>query len=146
MAKRARPSRRSATDHRRPATDHRRPAADHRRPLDRDAPDDNAANGIATLVMDTLALACRVERTSIHPVTRLHDLDADSLTLVAVLARIEASCRVELTADDTLALFEARDVAALIAALERMIRSREGAATEVRAGEAARNAAAKPDA
>lgn len=138
MTKRARPSRRSAATPRGAVTaeasgadgtaDHTRNAPDQYG-AHCSAADDNAANGIEALVVHTLALACRVDRASIRRTTRLHDLDADSLTLVAVLARIEASYGIELTADDTLSLFEARDVAALIGALERLIRSHERASS-----------------
>jgi acyl carrier protein len=76
---------------------------------------------VRDLVLTALALACRADRATLRGSTRLHDLAVDSLTLVAVLARIEASCSVELTADDMLALFAARDVAAFIRAVEDLV-------------------------
>jgi acyl carrier protein len=76
---------------------------------------------IPELVLTALALACHVDREAIDRTTLLRDLEADSLTLVAVLARIEASCGVEFAADDMLALFDARDIATLIRAVENRV-------------------------
>ena len=69
-------------------------------------------------IEDQPGLPVGLDRGAIDRSTRLRDLDVDSLTLVAVLARIEASCGAEFTADDTLALFDARDVGAIIRAVE----------------------------
>jgi hypothetical protein len=77
-----------------------------------------AAPDVPELVLGALALACRVEPRAIGRSTRMHDLDVDSLTLVAVLARIEACCGAEFAADDVLALLEARDVGAFIGAIQ----------------------------
>jgi acyl carrier protein len=76
---------------------------------------------LSELVLTTLALACRVERTAIGRSTRLRDLDVDSLTLVAVLARIEAACGAELAAEDMLTLFEACDVGAFVQGVEALL-------------------------
>lgn len=56
--------------------------------------------------------------------SRTHELGLDSLTLVFVLTQIESAHDVELTSEETLALLDAADIAALARALARIITSR----------------------
>ncbi|HEU4619128.1 MAG TPA: acyl carrier protein [Gammaproteobacteria bacterium] len=79
---------------------------------------------IAELVVQALALACGVEAGSLAAATGIGELALDSLTLVAVLARIEASFDVELTGDEMLALFEPRTVGELVAHVEALVSRR----------------------
>lgn len=79
---------------------------------------------IAAFVVRTLALVCRIEPQTVHGRTRLADLDLDSLTFVSILSRVEAVLGVTFSADDTLAVLDAPDVDALVAAIELKVAGR----------------------
>ncbi|MCC6202812.1 MAG: acyl carrier protein [Gammaproteobacteria bacterium] len=72
----------------------------------------------------TLALACHRNADALTPAITLADLNVDSLTLVAVLAQVEAVFTVTLTDDDTIAMFEAVTIADLSERIARLLRSR----------------------
>lgn len=74
----------------------------------------------------TLAALCRTERTALGPATALLDLQADSLTLIAVVARIEATYGVPLDAAFA-ALGESRTLGELHALLARCLDAALGA-------------------
>lgn len=79
---------------------------------------------LATFVCSTIALACNRDPASVSPRAGLLDLHMDSLTLVSVLAQVEAVYEVSLTPEDTLALVSVTHVSDLIGGLEAIV-SRE---------------------
>ncbi|HEX6996825.1 MAG TPA: acyl carrier protein [Gammaproteobacteria bacterium] len=74
---------------------------------------EHAATSVTELVCAALAQACSRDRRDVSPDTRMLDLNIDSLTLVSVLAQVEAVYGIELTPDDTLAMMEAAAVSDL---------------------------------
>ncbi|HEY8520082.1 MAG TPA: acyl carrier protein [Gammaproteobacteria bacterium] len=74
---------------------------------------DSAATSLTGFVCDALAQACSRDRRDVSPDTRMLELDVDSLTLVSVLAQVEAVYGIELTPEDTLAMMEAAAVSDL---------------------------------
>lgn len=80
-------------------------------------------DSIERLVIDAIGAACRVEPTAITGSTQLLDMYMDSLTLVAVLSRIEVAYGFTLDADDIVVMLQARDVAELCAAVLRKLES-----------------------
>jgi len=77
--------------------------------------------GIEEFVCSTLALACNQDRATIHPQTSLFELNLDSLSLVSVLAQVEAVFTVQLTPDEMLRLIGASRIADLVNDLERIV-------------------------
>lgn len=76
---------------------------------------------IAEFVCATLALACRKERGAVDLRTNFLELNVDSLTLVSVLAQVEAVYAVELTPNQLLPLIEARNVSELVGRLKVIV-------------------------
>lgn len=77
--------------------------------------------GIERQVVRAVAEACRSASGTVGPRSRLADLAMDSLTLVAVLARMEAVFGVDFGVDETLEALGAEDVAGLAAAVARAV-------------------------
>lgn len=75
---------------------------------------ETGASALNELVCTTLARACNRDPGEIFPRTRMLDLNMDSLTLVSVLAQVEAVYGIELTADDTLGMMEAAFVSDVV--------------------------------
>ncbi|HEX7081882.1 MAG TPA: acyl carrier protein [Gammaproteobacteria bacterium] len=71
-------------------------------------------------VLGTLAAAARADPSDIDRATVLSDLGLDSLTLVSMLAELEAALDLALTDDDTLEVLGARNAGELVAAVSRI--------------------------
>ena len=76
---------------------------------------------IEEFVCSILALAANKDPTSIQPQTNLLDLNLDSLSLVSVLAQVEAVYAVQLTPDEILELIGSVRIADLVDDLERIV-------------------------
>ncbi len=76
---------------------------------------------LRALLTSAIAQACGCPPSEITGSTQLVVLGMDSLTLVSVLAQMEAFYGFELTADDTLPLLVAQDVDALTGELEAIV-------------------------
>jgi acyl carrier protein len=86
---------------------------------------------LAALVRRALGAACSVDACGLDDRTELADLNLDSLTLVTVLAQIEAVYGVDFSTADTLDAFGAADVGELVGTIARVVaraRARGGAA------------------
>lgn len=81
---------------------------------------------LADLLRVTIAQACNLEPASVTGAMSMLELGLDSLTLVSVLAQLEAVYGLELTGDETLPLLEAATVGALIEHLEAVFRAAPG--------------------
>ena len=79
---------------------------------------------VERVVMEAVAAACRIDAAALERGTPMSDLEADSLTFVAILARIEAVLELELGGEETLRLLGTHDVGELIDAVAGMV-SRE---------------------
>lgn len=88
-----------------------------------------AHSGLALLLCETIARACNLEPAAVTLRTHVLDTGMDSLTLVSVLAQVEAVYELELASEDTLGLLEAATVAELVERLEGLV----GAGRPVRA-------------
>jgi len=84
------------------------------------------ASFVETLVLDAVAAAARIERCSLGPRTALLDANLDSLTLIAVVTRVELACGVDFASDEVAALLGARDLGELC---ERIVSKVEGRAS-----------------
>jgi acyl carrier protein len=76
---------------------------------------------VASFVCSTIALACNRDPGSVALDTSLLDLNMDSLTLVSVLAQVEAVYEVSLDTDDVFALIEAARVSDVVSRLEGIV-------------------------
>jgi len=79
---------------------------------------DIAREQVDRLVLETVADAAALEASSLRQSTPLLDTCMDSLTLVAIVTRIEATHGVALDAEELAAILRARtigDVAAIVA-------------------------------
>ena len=77
--------------------------------------------GLSEFVCSTIAQACNRPSYSVSLEANMLELNMDSLTLVSVLAQVEAVYEVELTPDETLRLIEASRVSELIDQLEQIV-------------------------
>jgi acyl carrier protein len=93
-----------------------------------------APAAIETRVLDLIAETCGVLRSELSPATPLSEA-LDSLSLVAVLTRIEAAFDIVLEGAETIELFGARDVAELGRLIARKVQeSRANLVEEPRNG------------
>ncbi len=82
---------------------------------------DGFTSSVAEFVYSSLAQACRCARGQISPDTQMLDLDVDSLTLLSVLAQVEAAYGVELTPDDTVTIIGAASVSDVVGHISGVI-------------------------
>lgn len=80
--------------------------------------------GLMEFVREAIALACNRDEDTVLPETSLLALNMDSLTLVSVLARVEAEYDCEVEGEQVLQLLEAPDLAGLVERLGRFIEAR----------------------
>lgn len=76
-------------------------------------------DSLAEFVRRVLAVACGIDAAALDDCTELADLGLDSLTLVTVLAQVEAVYGVDFSTADTLAALGASNVTELLAAISR---------------------------
>ena len=76
---------------------------------------------VASFVCSTVALACNRDPASVALDTNLLELNMDSLTLVSILAQVEAVYEVSIDTSEVFALIEAARVADLVNRLEGII-------------------------
>jgi acyl carrier protein len=83
-------------------------------------------HSLGDMICTSLAQACKRARREVSLETQMLDLDVDSLTLVSVLAEVEAVYGIELTPDDTLTMIEADVVSDLVERLSSIIARTRG--------------------
>jgi acyl carrier protein len=76
---------------------------------------------IADLVLATVAEVGGLERTTLMAATPLFDANIDSLTLVAVIARLELALDVRFDDEESAQLVEARDASEICAIVARKV-------------------------
>jgi hypothetical protein len=73
---------------------------------------------LQSLVMSAIAAACNIDSESVSLDADILGLGLDSLVLVSIANQIAVDCRVVLTSEQTLALFEAVSVRDLISKIQ----------------------------
>jgi hypothetical protein len=79
------------------------------------------ASFVETLVLDAVATTARLERSSLGLRTALLDANLDSLTLIAVVTRVEIACGVAFEGDEVVAIIGARDLGEICELILRKI-------------------------
>jgi acyl carrier protein len=82
------------------------------------------ASFVDALVLDAVAAAAQLERGSLDLRTPLLDINIDSLTLIAVVTRIEVACGIGFDSDEIAALVGVRDLRELCERVRRKIAER----------------------
>jgi len=81
----------------------------------------SADNQLSAFVCTAIARAVNRDPATVRPDTVLLELDLDSLTLVSVLAQVEAVHEIELTPEVILSLLEATRVSELVSRIEAVL-------------------------
>jgi len=73
------------------------------------------------LVITTLAAACNIERAQLSPETGLDEIGLDSMSLVALVAQLEALYGCQFESEQVLGLFEARRIRDVVLLVGRVV-------------------------